>query len=225
MIVHLTNHEALEEVERARKRGQTVFAETCPQYLTLDESVYFNEDYSSTARYVCAPPIRKAEEQEHLWKALKKGQIQTISTDHCSFTLAQKDMGREDFTKIPGGLPGVETRGELIYTRGVAEKRISAAQMCKALCENPARLYGLFPRKGQLRPGSDADIVVYDPGASHVIRAETCIANVDYNPYEGFVTSGGIRAVWLRGRKAVENGKVLDETPQGKFMVRGKRSL
>ena len=139
--------------------------------------------------------------------------------------MAQKDAGREDFTKIPGGLPGVETRGELIYSYGVSTKRITEAQMCKALCENPAKLYGLFPRKGVLRPGSDADLVVYDPGASHVIRAEDCVANVDYNPYEGFVTSGGIRQVWLRGSLAVENGKVLDETPQGRYMARGKCAL
>ena len=225
VIVHLTNRDALKEVERARKRGQTVYVETCPQYLLLDESVYFNDDYSAAARYVCAPPLREKEEQAVLWKALRKGAIQTISTDHCSFTLAQKDMGREDFTRIPGGLPGVETRGELIYSYGVAKKRISTAQMCRLLCENPARLYGLYPRKGVLRQGSDADIVVYDPGDSHVIRAEDCVANVDYNPYEGFVTSGGIRQVWLRGQLSVEDGKVLANEPQGQYMVRGKRSL
>ena len=225
VIVHLTNQEALKEVEHARARGQKVFVETCPQYLLLDDSVYFNEDYSQAARYVCAPPIRDKSQQDFLWKALRRGDIQTISTDHCSFTLAQKEMGREDFTKIPGGLPGVETRGELIYSYGVAKKRISLGRMCRALSENPARLYGLFPRKGQLRPGSDADIVVYDPGASHVIRADDCVANVDYNPYEGFVTAGGIRQVWLRGSLAVEDGRVLDETPQGRYMARGKCSL
>ena len=225
VIVHLTNQEALKEVQHARDRGQKVYVETCPQYLLLDDSVYFNEDYSQAARYVCAPPIRDKSQQALLWKALRRGDIQTISTDHCSFTLAQKDMGREDFTKIPGGLPGVETRGELIYSYGVAAKRISAQRMCLALSENPARMYGLFPRKGHLRPGADADIVVYDPGASHVIRADDCVANVDYNPYEGFVTAGGIRQVWLRGNLAVENGKVLDETPQGRYMARGKCSL
>ena len=225
VIVHLTNHEALKEVEHARKRGQIVYVETCPQYLLLDESVYFNEDYSSAARYVCAPPLREKAEQEYLWKALRHGDIQTVSTDHCSFTLAQKDMGREDFTKIPGGLPGVETRGELMYSYGVAKRKLNAAQLCRVLCENPARLYGLYPRKGLLRRGSDADIVVYDPKASHVIRADDCVANVDYNPYEGFVTSGGIRQVWLRGRLAVEDGKVLDQAPQGKYMARGKNSL
>ena len=225
VIVHLTNQEALKEVQHARDRGQKVYVETCPQYLLLDDSVYFNEDYSQAARYVCAPPIRDKSQQALLWKALRRGDIQTISTDHCSFTLEQKDAGREDFTKIPGGLPGVETRGELIYSYGVAAKRISAQRMCLALSENPARMYGLFPRKGHLRPGADADIVVYDPGASHVIRADDCVANVDYNPYEGFVTAGGIRQVWLRGNLAVENGEVLDETPQGRYMARGKCSL
>ena len=225
VIVHLTNREALLEVDHARKRGQTVYVETCPQYLLLDESVYFNEDWSAAARYVCAPPLRDKAEQEYLWKGLRRGAIQTVSTDHCSFTLAQKDMGREDFTKIPGGLPGVETRGELMFSYGVAKRKISAAQMCRALSENPARLYGLYPRKGVLRPGSDADIVVYDPGASHVIRAEDCVANVDYNPYEGFVTAGGIRQVWLRGQLAVEDGKVLPEDPAGRYMARGKCSL
>ena len=225
VIVHLTNQEALKEVQHARDRGQKVYVETCPQYLLLDDSVYFNEDYSQAARYVCAPPIREKGQQALLWKALRRGDIQTISTDHCSFTLEQKDAGREDFTKIPGGLPGVETRGELIYSYGVAPKRITAQRMCLALSENPAKLYGLFPRKGRLQPGADADIVVYDPGASHVIRADDCVTNVDYNPYEGFVTAGGIRQVWLRGNLAVENGKVLDETPQGRYMARGKCSL
>jgi len=225
VIVHLTNAEALLEVERARKRGQTAYVETCPQYLILDESVYFNEDYSSAARYVCAPPIREKAHQDALWKGLRRGRIQTISTDHCSFTLAQKDAGRGDFTAIPGGLPGVETRGELIYSAGVAQKKIGLDVMCRTLSENPAKLYGLFPRKGTLRPGSDADIVIYDPNASHVIRAEDCAANVDYNPYEGFVTFGGIREVWLRGRKAVENGYVLESVPQGKYLTRGKCML
>ncbi|MDD3347379.1 dihydropyrimidinase [Oscillibacter sp.] len=225
VIVHLTNGEALREVEHARRRGQRVYVETCPQYLLLDESVYFNADWSMAARYVCAPPLRERTEQDALWKALRRGEIQTVSTDHCSFTLAQKALGREDFTKIPGGLPGVETRGELLYSYGVAKKRISAGQMCRALCENPARLYGLFPRKGAVWPGSDADIVVYDPGCSHVIRAEDCAANTDYTPYEGFVTAGGIRSVWLRGTMSVENGAVLEETPRGTFMARGKNAL
>ena len=199
--------------------------ETCPQYLLLDESVYFNPDYSAAARYVCAPPLREKAEQEGLWKALRKGEIQTVSTDHCSFTLAQKDAGREDFTRIPGGLPGVEHRFELLWSYGVVKKRISAAALCRLLAENPAKLYGLFPRKGRLAVGGDADIVVYDPGASHVIRAEDSFSAADYDPYEGFVTAGGIREVWLRGSRQVEGGRLLEEAPRGSFLVRGKCQL
>ncbi len=224
-IVHLTCGEALKEVERARRRGQKVYVETCPQYLLLDESVYFNPDYSAAARYVCAPPLREKAEQEGLWKALRKGEIQTVSTDHCSFTLAQKDAGREDFTRIPGGLPGVEHRFELLWSYGVVKKRISAAALCRLLAENPAKLYGLFPRKGRLAVGGDADIVVYDPGASHVIRAEDSFSAADYDPYEGFVTAGGIREVWLRGSRQVEGGRLLEEAPRGSFLVRGKCQL
>lgn len=225
IIVHLTNGAALEEILRARKRGQTVYVETCPQYLALDESLYFQEDYSDAARYVCAPPLRDKGEQEILWKALRRGDIQTVSTDHCSFTLEQKAMGREDFTKIPGGLPGVETRGELMWSLGVAKRKLTVAQMCRVLAENPAKLYGLYPRKGTLQPGSDADIVVYDPSGGHVIRAEDCASAAGYSPYEGFATDGGIRQVWLRGRLAVESGNVLFGTPQGKYLVRGKCML
>ncbi|MEG1593052.1 MAG: dihydropyrimidinase [Oscillibacter sp.] len=224
VIVHLTNHESLREVEAARQRGQTVYVETCPHYLLLDESLYFNEDYATAARYICAPPLREKGEQPYLWRGLRRGEIQTIATDHCSFTLAQKDAGREDFTAIPGGLPGVETRGELIYSYGVAKKNLSLAQMCRLLSENPARLYGLYPRKGILRRGSDADIVVYDPKASHVIRGDDCISAAGYTPYEGFVTVGGISQVYLRGNLAVERGNVL-AGPEGKYMARGKNNL
>ena len=225
IIVHLTNGEALDEVLRARKRGQTVYVETCPQYLILDESLYDHENFSDAARYVCAPPLREKKEADALWKALRRGEIQTVSTDHCSFTLEQKELGREDFTKIPGGLPGVETRGELMWSLGVARRKISVVQMCRLLSENPAKLYGLFPRKGVLQPGSDADIVVYDPSGGHVIRGEDCISAAGYSPYEGFATDGGIRQVWLRGRLAVENGNVLLSQPEGKYMARGKCML
>lgn len=224
VIVHLTNAAALKEVEAARKRGQKVYVETCPQYLLLDDSVYYREDYLEAAKYVCSPPLRKPSDQKALWTALRRGEIQTICTDHCSFTLAQKEVGRGDFTKIPGGIPGVETRGELIYTAGVTTRKISLATMCKALSENPAKLYGMFPRKGILAPGADADIVVYDPQADHVIRSEDMVANVDYNPYDGFITRGSIAQVWLRGQLAVERGKVLC-TCGGRFIPRGKNCL
>ena len=150
--------------------------------------------------------MRKKEDQEVLWKALANGTIQTVSTDHCSFTLQQKDAGKGDFTKIPGGLPGVETRGVLLYTAGVAAGRITKEQMCALLSENPARLYGAYPRKGVIAPGSDADIVVYDPEADTVITAESQHSAAGYTPYEGFRTRGSIAQVYLRGQLAAENG-------------------
>ena len=219
MIVHLSTKEALEEVRAARARGQTVYVETCPQYLLLDRSRYENEDYSMAARYVCAPPLREKEDQDALWKALSDGTIQTISTDHCSFTLAQKDAGKGDFTKIPGGLPGVETRGILLYSEGVAKGRISAEQMCALLSETPAKLYGAFPKKGILAPGSDADIVVLDPDAQGRITAADQAANVDYSPYEGFITQGRIDQVYLRGHLTVDKGEILG-APRGKYLFR-----
>ena len=224
VIVHLTNAATLAEVTAARRRGQKVCVETCPQYLVLDDSVYYNEDFSRAARYVCAPPLRKPEDCRALWAGLRKGDIQTISTDHCAFTLAQKDAGRGDFTKIPGGLPGVEARGELVYSFGVTTRKISLATMCKVLSENPAKLYGMFPRKGVIAPGADADIVVYDPQADHILRAEDMVSRAGYTPYEGFVTHGSVSQVWLRGKLMVENGHVIGEQ-KGQYIVRGKSAL
>ena len=224
VIVHLTNAATLAEVTAARRRGQKVYVETCPQYLVLDDSVYYNEDFSRAARYVCAPPLRKPEDCRALWAGLRKGDIQTISTDHCAFTLAQKDAGRGDFTKIPGGLPGVEARGELVYSFGVTTRKISLATMCKVLSENPAKLYGMFPRKGIIAPGADADIVVYDPQADHILRAEDMVSRAGYTPYEGFVTHGSVSQVWLRGKLMVENGQVIGEQ-EGQYIVRGKSAL
>ena len=216
--------EALDEVAFARARGQRVYVETCPQYLALDDGVYYDANWSMAARYVCAPPIRAEENQRALWRGLRRGEIQTISTDHCSFTLAQKDMGREDFTKIPGGLPGVETRGEVVYTRGVAAGRMTVAGMCRALCENPAKLYGLYPRKGVIAAGSDADIVVYDPKASHILSARDMVTKAGYTPFEGLRTEGGIAKVYLRGSLMVEDGKIVGG-PEGQYLRRGLCTL
>ena len=224
VIVHLTNAAALAEVHAARRRGQKVYVETCPQYLVLDDSVYYNEDYSRAARYVCAPPLRKSADCRALWAGLRRGESQTVSTDHCSFTLEQKEAGRGDFTRIPGGLPGVEARGELVYSFGVATRKISLAAMCRVLSENPAKLYGMFPRKGVIAPGADADIVVYDPRADHILRAEDMVSRAGYTPYEGFVTRGSIAQVWLRGRLMVEDGQVVGDR-MGQYILRGKNTL
>ena len=224
IIVHTTNRASLDEIAAARRRGQTVYVETCPQYLALDDGVYYDPDFSSAARYVCAPPIRSQEDSEALWKALRRGEVQTISTDHCSFTLEQKGMGRDDFTKIPGGLPGVETRGEVVYTVAINENKLSLGGVCRALSENPAKLYGLYPRKGVIAAGSDADIVVYDPGASHVLHGADMLSKAGYTPFEGFRTNGGVSKVYLRGQLQVDGGKVVGGK-MGEYLKRGKCAL
>lgn len=223
MVVHLTNKKACQEIQRARANGQTVYAETCPQYLLLEDSVYSRPDFEG-AKFVCAPPIRKKEDQDCLWEALANGEIQTVATDQCSFTLAQKALGKDDFTKIPGGLPGVETRGTLLYTYGVREGRITLEQMCRLLSENAAKLYGLYPRKGAILPGSDADIAVIDPEKESVISAKTHAYHTDNNPFEGFAIRGCIDQVFLRGNLAVDGGKLVKEK-LGKYIYRGKKQM
>ena len=208
ITVHTTCVPALAEIEAARARGQKVYVETCPQYLLLEDRYYSLRNFEG-ARYVCAPPLRKPADQARLWRGLASGEIQTVNTDHCSFTLAQKDMGRGDFTKIPGGLPGVETRFELMYTYGVAAGRITKEKLAEVLSANNAKLYGLWGRKGAIREGFDADLVLYDPKGEHAVHAADMVTNVDYNPYEGFPVNGSIRQVWLRGTLAVENGELL----------------
>ena len=222
-VVHLSTREGLTEIETARRTGQRVLVETCPQYLTLTEEVYERPNFEG-AKFVCSPPIRSEADRAALWAGIGRGEVDIISTDHCSFTLAQKDMGREDFTKIPGGLPGVETRGEVVYTRGVAAGRMTVAGMCRALCENPAKLYGLYPRKGVIAAGSDADIAVYDPRASHILSARDMVTKAGYTPFEGLRTEGGIAKVYLRGSLMVEDGKIVGG-PEGQYLRRGLCTL
>ncbi len=223
VVVHLSSEAGLREIEEARATGQKVFVETCPHYLLMEDSLYRKPDFEG-AKYVCAPPLRKRLDNEALWQALAAGEIQTVSTDHCSFTLKQKDAGRGDFTKIPGGMPGVETRGVLMYTYGVAAGRITAERMADVLSETPAKLYGAYPRKGCIAPGADADIVVYDPEGKTVITAADQAANVDYAPFEGYEIAGHIAKVFLRGTLAVEEGAILSECG-GEFIPRGKCEL
>ena len=213
MVVHLTNQKAFEEVMRARINGQKVYAETCPQYLLLEDSVYSKPDFEGA----------KAD-QDCLWKALANGQIQTVATDQCSFTMEQKALGKDDFTKIPGGLPGVQTRGTLLYTYGVRTGKITQEQMCRLLSENAAKLYGVYPNKGVIREGSDADIVVFDPEKENVISAKTHLYNTDSNPFEGFKLHGDIDSVYLRGTHVVQDGKVIQEK-SGKYIKRGRNQL
>ena len=223
IVVHLSTREGYEEVCRARERGVRVYAETCPQYLLLDDSVY-GRPFGESAKFVCSPPLRKPEDRKALWQALRADRLDTISTDHCSFTMEQKRAGLSDFTKIPNGMPGVETRAILMYTYGVRKKRISLPQMCAYLSENPAKLYGMYPKKGAIRVGSDADIVVFDPRGGGVISAQNSLSACDYNPYEGVRTEGQIERVYLRGQLVFSGGEITLPN-RGKFVTRGTPTL
>ena len=223
IVVHLSTAEGYQEVIRARKNGVKVYAETCPQYLLLDDSVY-SAPFDKSSKYICSPPLRKSEDNRALWEALKHNQLNTISTDHCSFTLEQKRAGKDDFTKIPNGMPGVETRAVLMYTYGVKKRRISLQQMCAYLSENPARLYGMYPKKGAVKAGSDADLVIFDPKQSGVISAAKGHSACGYDPYEGVKTVGRIDKVFLRGRLVYSGGEVVLEH-SGRYIARGKYNL
>ena len=218
--VHLTCEEGLEEIRAARRRGQKVYVETCPQYLVMDDSLYERDTYEEASKYVCAPPLRKKSDQDALWKAIRDGEIQTVATDHCSFTVEQKKLGEGDFRKIPGGMPGAETRGVVLYSEGVAKGRITKEKMCEVLSENPARLYGMYPLKGTLSVGSDADIVILDPNKSRTVSAKTQVSACDYAPLEGLELSCTIDAVYLRGTLVARDGQVVCEN-QGRYVKRG----
>ena len=223
IIVHLSTAQGYEEVKRARKNGVKVYAETCPQYLLLDDSVY-RKPFDTAAKYICSPPLRKTADSRALWEALRRGKLDTVNTDHCSFTVEQKRAGADDFTKIPNGMPGVGTRAILMYTYGVRKKRITLQRMCAVLSENPARLYGMYPKKGALKAGSDADIVIFNPKGSGRITAESDPSACGYSPYEGVRTEGRIEKVFLRGRLVYSGGEVV-LPHSGRFVTRGKFNL
>ncbi len=219
-IVHLSSSRGLAVVEEARARGQEIYVETCPQYLLLEDSRY-ELPPRQAAVYVFSPPLRKPADQQALWQAAAGGRVDTIGTDHCSFNIAgQKEQGLEDFTMIPNGIPGVGHRPQLLYTYGVAAGKISLETMVRLLAENPAKLFGLYPRKGVLAPGSDGDVVIWDPDKVSRIEARTQAHQVDNTPYESFEVKGGVRAVYLRGRLTAD-GKELLEAGKGCYLSRG----
>lgn len=219
-IVHLSTRRGLELVRAARARGQAVYAETCPQYLLLDEGKYELPGFEG-AKFVLSPPLRSREDMDALWAGLEAGDIDTIGTDHCSFHFrGVKELGRDDFSKIPNGIPGVEHRPALMYTAGVAAGRISAHQFMKLLSEQPAKLFGMYPRKGALAVGSDADLVIFDPKYTGRITAAAQHQAADYTPYEGFETKGRVETVLLSGEIAVEGGQAV-KTGRGRFVCRG----
>ena len=208
-VVHLSSGAGLEEVRRARNRGQTVWAETCPQYLLLDDSRYHLPGFEG-AKYIMSPPLRSSADREALCRAVVDGKVDTIATDHCSYNFAgQKELGREDFTRIPNGAPGLEHRPALFFSQFVASGLLPPERMCALLAENPARQYGMYPRKGVLAVGSDADVTIWDPKTAWTISASSQHHNVDYTPYEGISITGRARAVFVNGCLAAQDKKLL----------------
>jgi dihydropyrimidinase len=223
-IVHLSSKMGLEEVRRARAEGQQVFVETCPQYLVLDDSNYEKPGFEGAA-YVCSPPLRKKADIEALWEAVQSGEIDVMGTDHCSFFMdGQKTSGKDDFTKIPGGIPGVEHRPALFYQFGVVSGKTDVEMMCRLLSERPAKLFGMYPKKGAVLAGSDADLVIWDPDKEWEITAKDQVQNVDYTPYEGIRVKGGPKQVFLRGNCVAVDGNVLMEN-QGRYIHRKARQI
>jgi dihydropyrimidinase len=223
-IVHLSSSDALEEVKRARNRGVHAFAETCPQYLFLDDSYYDQPDFEG-AKYVMTPALREKWNQDHLWRGLAFGDLHAVATDHCPFCFnGQKELGRDDFTKIPNGAPGVENRMALMYT-GVRSGRITMNKFVELTSTNAAKTFGMFPRKGTIAVGSDADIVVFDPERRETISVNnpnTHHMRVDYNTYEGFQVTGFPDTVVSRGKVVVQNNQYLGRAGDGRFIKRAR---
>jgi dihydropyrimidinase len=222
-IVHLSSEEALNEVREARDRGVKIFAETCPQYLLLSIEDLARPNFEG-AKYVFTPPLREKQNQPKLWEGLKHDHLQVVSTDHCPFCFEdQKILGKDDFTKIPNGGPGVENRLQLLYHHGVNAGQLSVNRFVELVSTTPARLFGLYPRKGELAPGSDADIVIWDPNAQIEISAKTHHMRVDYSMFEGFRVKGNARTVLSRGEVIVDKGAFLGRTGRGTFLKRAAR--
>ena len=221
-IVHLSAAEALEMVTEARDRGLPAFAETCPQYLFLSYDNYEEPGFEG-AKYVMSPPLRQKETQNRLWRGLAGNDLQAIATDHCPFCMKEKHLGDGDFSKIPNGAPGIETRMSLVYDGGVRTGKISLNRFVELTSTSPAKIFGLFPRKGTVAPGSDADLVIFDPEKKMTLRARTLHMNVDYNPYEGREVTGVTETVLSRGRVIIEGGQFVGRAGAGAFIKRSER--
>jgi dihydropyrimidinase len=221
-IVHLSTFYGLEKIVEARAKGLPVFTETCPQYLFLNLN-FMNNQNLEDAKLIFTPPLRKQWHQEQLWEGLIKNQIQIVATDHCPFCFkGQKDLGKNDFTKIPSGAPGIENRMQLLFEGGVNRGRFSLNRWVELTSTAPAKLLGMFPKKGAIEIGSDADIVIWDPDKKHIISAETHHMNVDYSLYEGLIIIGNAEIIISRGEIIVRNDKFVGTAGRGRFIKRNK---
>ena len=221
-VVHVSCQESVEPIALAREKGWDVWGETCTQYFFVDYTFLERPNFEG-AKYVYTPPPRAKENQEVLWNAVRADILSAISTDHCAFKWdGQKTLGRDDFSKIPNGGPGLENRLQMIHEFGVRARRISLNRMVELLCTNPAKLFGLYPRKGTIAVGSDADIVVFDPERKLTISAASQRSRTDYNLYEGTEVTGTPEVVLLRGNVLVENDELVAEPGIGRFVKRAK---
>lgn len=219
-IVHMTCEGALNGVRNATRRNQKVYAETCIQYLILDASLY-EKDFEG-AKWVMSPPLREKKDQQSLWAGINQGLVQVVATDHCPFMWEQKLMGKDDFSKIPNGHPAIENRMELLYSEGVGKGKITLNKYVEIACTNPAKIFGMFPRKGTIGIGSDADLVIFDPEEEHTLSAKTHHMNVDYSGYEGWELTGKVKTVLLRGTVAIDKNTCLIDKGYGQFIKRTK---
>ncbi|MFI5011957.1 MAG: dihydropyrimidinase [Hyphomicrobiales bacterium] len=219
-IVHVSCKEAHQAIARARAEGRRVYGEPLIQHLVLDESEYLNADWDHAARRVMSPPFRNKENQEDLWNGLRAGSLQVVATDHCAFTTEQKRYGRNDFTKIPNGTGGLEDRLPVLWTRGVATGRLTMNEFVAATSTNIARILNLYPKKGAIMPGADADIVIWDPKAGKTISAKTQMSAIDYNVFEGVKVEGLPRTTISRGEVVYEGGQMSAKPGRGKFVAR-----
>ena len=222
-IVHLSSAEGLQVVREARARGVTVLAETCPQYLFLDDTRYAAPGFEG-AKYVMSPPLRARDGQAALWDGLARHDLHAVATDHCPFTLSQKAAGAGDFSKIPGGAPGIETRMSLMFDGGVRAGRLSLNRFVEVTATSPAKIFGLWPDRGTIAPGAIADVVVFDPELEVRLDATALHMRVDYSPYEGMVVRGGPVVVMARGEVVVEDGRFVGRPGRGRFIRRAARS-
>ena len=218
-IVHLTCEGALNAVRNATKRNQNLFVETCIQYLIIDASLYKKED---GAKWVMSPPLREKKDQATLWAGINQGLVQVVATDHCPFMWEQKLMGKDDFSKIPNGHPAIENRIELLFSEGVSKGKITLNKFVEISSTNAAKIFGMFPQKGTIAIGCDADIILLDPVEKHKLSAKTHHMNVDYSGYEGWDCTGKIKTVLLRGEVVIDDNKCLVQKGFGKFIKRSK---
>jgi dihydropyrimidinase len=216
-IVHMSTAEGTDHVNAAQARGVDVYAETCAQYLVLDDSVFGQPDGHL---FACCPQVKKKKDQERLWKGLIEGEVSVVSTDTCTFSREQKARWNGDWTKIPMGLPGLETLIPIVYTRGVREGRLTLEQMVEKCCANPAKLMGLYPKKGTIAAGSDADIAIIDPEKMIAVDHKTMETHADWSPYQGWPLAGFAQTTFCRGKRIVDNYKFVGQNGWGRWLPR-----